>query len=278
MGFTLNRVSDSESPRQLNVPADTISIAKMIEDYNNWGVPHFQRGSVWGPANVSALLESLYCDTPCGSIILWTPEDIEQHGVPLIKDGQLTHLIIDGQQRTRSVYAAFRGLFGPTDDAAEETENGEQSQEQTDGEDGTERYWAINLSQVREFDDLLHAPEKRLWPLFVAIPDPGKAEQRRRRRMEELKAKGKARWNIPASPFKYNFVPLHLFNERDFMSLEKEGRLFFKTSGRASDSAPGVLSRVIERLEGLRENVQRMKERRLFLKVLERGTSLEAAL
>ena len=148
----------------------------MIDEYEHWGVPHFQRGSVWGSANVSALLESLYYDTPCGSIILWTPENIDRHGVPLIKGGQLTHLIIDGQQRTRSVYAAFRGLLEPAEDAEEETENGEQSQTPIDGEEGAERYWAINLNQVREFDDLLIGPEKRMWPLFVAIPDPRTAE------------------------------------------------------------------------------------------------------
>ena len=127
MGFTFN---NGESPHRQVTPADTISIARMIDEYDNWGVPHFQRGSVWGSANVSALLESLYYDTPCGSIILWTPDNIDRHGVPLIRGGQLTNLIIDGQQRTRSVYAAFRGLFEPAEDAAEETENGEEARHQ----------------------------------------------------------------------------------------------------------------------------------------------------
>src|SRR5512134_2252332 len=90
---------------------DTISTSDILDSYEHWGVPHFQRGSVWGQANTAALLESLYHDTPCGSIILWTPEDASQHGVPFIAGNPITHLIVDGQQRTRSVYAAFRGLL-----------------------------------------------------------------------------------------------------------------------------------------------------------------------
>ena len=49
----------------------TVSIEHILNNYQYLGVPHFQRGSVWTHENVSALLESLYHGTPCGSIVLW---------------------------------------------------------------------------------------------------------------------------------------------------------------------------------------------------------------
>src|SRR5687767_9616443 len=97
----------SSSPLPPQRQDGTISIGQILETSDSWGVPHFQRGSVWGSDNVSAFLESLYYDTPCGSIILWTPKEIREHGVPLLNGNLCTHLIIDGQQRTRSINAAF---------------------------------------------------------------------------------------------------------------------------------------------------------------------------
>ena len=125
--MTFNTSSDPNPTRPLHSPADTISIADILDGYETYGIPHFQRGSVWGPANVSALLESLYYDTPCGSIILWTPADMDCHGIPLVKGGRIRHLIIDGQQRTRSVHAAFKGLFEHTEEAADEAEDGDRA-------------------------------------------------------------------------------------------------------------------------------------------------------
>jgi hypothetical protein len=249
----------------------TITVAQILDQYDSWGIPHFQRGSVWGPDNVSALLESLYWDTPCGSIILWTPNEIKCHGVPLVPGRTFTHLIIDGQQRTRSVYAAFKGLFEPVDDADESDDTRQTSSPQ----DGPARFWAINLNEVREFEDFIGAPGKRPWPLFVKIPDPHASEQQRLRKEKEAKEANKRRWNIPESPFKYNFVPLKFFNGSDFASLLEERQFFLKN---LDPHDPVALARVLERLETLRLRVQEMKERRLFRRELGREFTLDAAL
>ena len=188
MSFSANATPEPDPDWAEPTPRD-ISVADMIEAYKRWGVPHFQRGSVWGPSNVAALLESLYYDTPCGTVILWTPEKIDQHGVPFVEGNAMTHLIVDGQQRTRSVYAAFKGLFETAEGAAEEMDEGAAA----DGDEGTEHYWAINLNEVTEFDGVLHRPAKRAWPMFVAIPirlGPRNDAQRERENQEPRKSVG----------------------------------------------------------------------------------------
>jgi hypothetical protein len=227
---------------------------------------------------VAALLESLYYDTPCGTIILWRPENIDQHGVPFVEANTMSHLIVDGQQRTRSVYAAFKGLFEGTEVAAEEAEEGAAGQAAVDGDDGTEHYWAINLNEVDEFNGLLHRPATRVWPMFAAIPDPARAEERRVQRERENQKANKPRWNVPESPFKYNFVPLRFFNEPDFETLLRNERLFLKGADGTPlpNGGPGF-SRLLDTLEGLRTRVHQMQQRRLFRKDLGR-ISLDKAL
>src|SRR5687768_16859051 len=121
---------------------DTVTIQQILHDFDSWGVPHFQRGSVWGNENVSALLESLYYDTPCGSIILWRPSRAEDHGVPVVPGGKCTYLVIVGQQRTRSLHAVFSLL------SAASTQNEKACDETTTGVAGTGRQWAINLNEL----------------------------------------------------------------------------------------------------------------------------------
>ena len=90
---------------------DTISVKTLIDNYKELGIPHFQRGQIWKEENKSALLESLFNDTPCGSIILWRPanpkkpesEKKENFGEGLLNN-KFDHLIIDGQQRITSLY------------------------------------------------------------------------------------------------------------------------------------------------------------------------------
>lgn len=74
------------------------------------GIPEFQRGLVWGEDLVAKLLESLYLGTPCGNIILWAPlpgRESAHLGQPLRPEGTATRFVIDGQQRIRSLWAAF---------------------------------------------------------------------------------------------------------------------------------------------------------------------------
>jgi len=256
--------------------ADTISIAEILTGYDTWGVPHFQRGSVWSADNVGALLESLYYNTPCGSIVLWAQQD-SSYGVPLVHDRSFTHLIIDGQQRTRSVYAAFKGLFDATEDA--EAENGGESQaSDADAGDADKRYWAINLNAVDSFAPLLDAPKKRQWPLFVRIPDPFEEDRRLKERVRKGRKERGPRYNIPESPFKYNFVPLQYFGTCEFRSLLQAGRFFLKgKDGKAITSTVGATEH-IGALERLSAKVQEMKCRRLFLRVLGSEVGLDDAL
>jgi hypothetical protein len=107
MSFSSTATPGHDSDRA--EPTPLMSVADMIEAYEHWGVPHFQRGSVWGPSNVAALLESLYYDTPCGTIILWRPENIDQHGVPFVEANTMSHLIVDGQQPLLSGHNSNNG-------------------------------------------------------------------------------------------------------------------------------------------------------------------------
>ena len=71
----------------------------IIREYPQLGIPHFQRGLVWGEESVSLLLESLYFETPCGELVLWQPRHPMKEGIPLKASAVPLYLIIDGQQR-----------------------------------------------------------------------------------------------------------------------------------------------------------------------------------
>jgi hypothetical protein len=75
---------------------------------NQLGIPDFQRGLVWGDDLVGRLLESLYLGTPCGNVILWqASRDTRTGCVPLLPGGASRLLLIDGQQRVRSLSSVF---------------------------------------------------------------------------------------------------------------------------------------------------------------------------
>jgi len=57
--------------------AKTWTVREVLERVPQLGIPHFQRGLVWGVESRAALLESLFFDTPCGSFVLWEPKDCE---------------------------------------------------------------------------------------------------------------------------------------------------------------------------------------------------------
>ena len=84
------------------------SWADIVKYAHQLGIPNFQRGAVWGVANRTALLESMFEQSPCGSFVLWQPADDgepRRHGVPVLSRsfGQDTApmWLVDGQQRTR---------------------------------------------------------------------------------------------------------------------------------------------------------------------------------
>lgn len=80
------------------------------------GIPHFQRGSVWDRSNRVALLESMFEQSPCGSLVTWRPKtkiDVKDIGVPLLDSESLEESplwLVDGQQRCRSLVSIFQDL------------------------------------------------------------------------------------------------------------------------------------------------------------------------
>jgi hypothetical protein len=136
-------------------------------------VPHFQRGLVWEESSVSLLLESLYYETPCGSIILWTPLNALQQGTPLGKEPQ--YLIVDGQQRIRSLRNVFKedvdesmNYSGEEDDSTVGMENG--NSEEDHEENGI---WCLNLGRVRELEEDFTGGKR--FRIFRRANDPRKA-------------------------------------------------------------------------------------------------------
>ena len=154
-------------------PNGSCSVNGLLELYEEMIVPHFQRGLVWEDSSVSLLLESLYYETPCGSIILWTPVNASQQGTPLGKNPQ--YLIVDGQQRIRSLRNVFKedvdesmNYSGEEDDSAVDMENGD-SEEDDEGNG----IWCLNLGRVRELEEDFTGGKR--FRLFRRANDPRKA-------------------------------------------------------------------------------------------------------
>jgi hypothetical protein len=93
------------------------SWADIVRHANELGIPNFQRGAVWDKGNCVALLESIYEQSPCGSFVLWAPDnngrDPRRHGVPLLRfaHGKDPMWLVDGQQRTRAMLDTFKQLI-----------------------------------------------------------------------------------------------------------------------------------------------------------------------
>ena len=170
----------------------TYSVGDIVADYGNLGIPHFQRGLTWSTDDAGRLLESLFHDTPCGSIILWKPLDAAATGLPLEGD-TFQQLIVDGQQRVRSLHGAFKAGRHP---------------DELDG------VWCVNLLCVPKLRPLLQQ-RKLNRPLFIHVRDPREhARQNQQSRAEHAKQNEQARPDdkkpFRPNPFKYenNVVPL----------------------------------------------------------------------
>ncbi len=89
------------------------SWSRLMKEIPSLGIPHFQRGQVWGTGNRVALLESMYEASPCGSFVLWQPDgdhEWDRIGISLVngKDvGPHTKWLVDGQQRTRALLSVY---------------------------------------------------------------------------------------------------------------------------------------------------------------------------
>src|SRR6185503_4866079 len=145
------------------------SVDALLEKYDSMTIPHFQRGLVWARGSVELLLESLYHNTPCGSIILWTPtaDSIDRSG---LRTGA-KYLIVDGQQRLHSLHAVFgRPKTEPID--AEISSQHLQDMDRADSEphDDRRRIWCLNLGAVPELQQSF--PSGKRFELFRFVRDP----------------------------------------------------------------------------------------------------------
>lgn len=165
-----------------------LSVRDLLDQYEKLGIPHFQRGLVWSDENTSLLLESLYFDTPCGTIVLWEPVGPgEQHGVPLSKPEDLRYLIIDGQQRIRSLHSAL----GPENEQVAMDSLDDEEGESDDSGPKAQRVWCLNLSRIPELTEFFDESMSR-YPMFRLVTDP----------------------TVEGARVKHNLVPLYLFFKR----------------------------------------------------------------
>ena len=161
-----------------NAP-DTIEGPKSAEElvrlYDRLSIPHFQRGLVWESRSVALLLESLYLDTPCGAVILWSAPEPAKQGVPLGKSPQ--YLIVDGQQRIRSLQGVLNedSENGDAEDAGDGEEVDYQEADQEPLVENGRRVWCLNLGQLPELQNLF--PGGRRHRLFRQARDPRTYEQ-----------------------------------------------------------------------------------------------------
>lgn len=211
---------------------EVISVADVLELYPHLGVPHFQRGLVWGNDSVASLLESLFYDTPCGSFVLWDSGANHDHGVSMSNEapGGIRYLVVDGQQRIRSLRQIFHN-----EGASDLDETGTSDAEED--ERIAAKAWCVNLTQLPEFKDILE-PHNREYSLFVYTTRPEKADAK--------------------SPLRKNILPLD--------ELLSEGRLC-DTSQHIKLRSGKQMSDLSQALPNLRTRARAIGQRRFFVTV-----------
>jgi hypothetical protein len=173
------------------------TVEDLIRNKYKWlGVPHFQRGLVWGKDSVALLLESLFYDTPCGTLILWKPLWPKNEGIKLPGAERIEYLVIDGQQRIRSIHDALAGFKSESADVNEDTESEDDSDD--NGEDEKDAVWCFNLTRIPELERFLNSA-LQVYPLFMKVKDP----------------------RVPGNKrFKKNLIPLRIMlEENDYDSI-----------------------------------------------------------
>jgi len=96
-----DRESSPPSYEIATYPADfTLEVLSNKWDAGDLVIPKFQRGFVWSQNQASKLIESFLVGLPVPAIFLYTERDSERS------------LVVDGQQRLRSIFDFFEGYFG----------------------------------------------------------------------------------------------------------------------------------------------------------------------
>ena len=213
--------------REGSMTSGEYSIRAILTWYERFGIPHFQRGLTWNVEQAGHLLESLLHDTPCGSIILWKPKHATANGLPL-SGGDFEYLIVDGQQRVRSLYGAFCLGRHPDDSTG---------------------VWCVNLARAPELRDLFH-DANRDRPLFLHVTDP----EQKAKEQEASRSQGNKR--TASYRYQNNVIPLSWFlsDSRD----PADWRWL-----KYADGASGT--DIKKGLESLRARLQEMRDRRMFV-------------
>ncbi|MEM4397052.1 MAG: DUF262 domain-containing protein [Candidatus Woesearchaeota archaeon] len=87
-----------------------ISIKELLKIYSELGIPHFQRGLVWDNEKKAKFIRSLYNKYPIGMFVLWKIDsnlELNSLGIGLKNEENYKYLIIDGQQRIRTLNEVF---------------------------------------------------------------------------------------------------------------------------------------------------------------------------
>ena len=205
------------------------------------GIPHFQRGLVWGPDSVGALLESLFFNTPCGSFVFWKAPRDADHGTPLLDrgDGEISYFVVDGQQRIRSLHSVARDEpiwdFDATEDTCEP--------EQPEG-GARKKVWCVNLTRVPGLERLLK-PHGKDYPTFLFAVDPIGAHKK--------------------SPIKTNILPLRLFEKHPtWQSLAEYHKVIVRKDDRSASDAD-----LADAYAGLRQRILDMRTREFFVSTVQ---------
>ncbi len=79
-------------------------------ELEQFALPEFQRGYVWGREDVRNLFDSLYRRYPVGGFLVWTTQpDPQTVRGDTGQTGGAVKLLLDGQQRATSLYGVVRG-------------------------------------------------------------------------------------------------------------------------------------------------------------------------
>ena len=104
------------------------SLQSLVEHLQNgrYVIPDFQREFEWVPADINALMRSIFLDYYIGSLLLWRSTDENRNALACEEiygykgHGQPEYIVLDGQQRLSAMYYAFMApeVSAPTELAA----------------------------------------------------------------------------------------------------------------------------------------------------------------
>lgn len=168
----------------------------LLNQYPNFGIPHFQRGLIWNEQAKSDLIESLYENTPCGNIVMWKTND-QSKGIGM-SGKPFKYLIVDGQQRINCLNEILNESEGRYDI------------------DPDERIWCLNLSKVKELNGKIK-PTNRQYSLFMKTKPPRLAKGRLRYNLIPLQYLLQENFQLP-SLHKENMFHIQSYNESETQS------------------------------------------------------------